>query len=180
MLDFAERFWAKVSKVETPQGCWIWTGSFFNDGYGQFWTPKNARHAHRIAWELTYGPIPPGLHVCHSCDNKRCVRPSHLFLGTPADNSFDMVRKGRQSRGDRHYARLHPECLRRGQQHGMAKLTDAGVRTIREEWLLGVPQRTLARRFGVSQRAVWNILRGRGWKHVTESEGTDGTACSAG
>ena len=94
-----ERFWIKVQK--TPE-CWMWTASTDSDGYGQF----DHNHAHRVAWELTYDPIPPGLHVLHRCDNPPCVRPDDLFLGTPADNTRDMVEKGRW-RGNGYERKTH-------------------------------------------------------------------------
>lgn len=82
------RFWAKVDKAE---GCWLWTGKCNRDGYGYI----DDRGAHRVAYELSKGPIPTGLFVCHSCDNKRCVNPSHLWAGGAAANTQDMIAKGR-------------------------------------------------------------------------------------
>lgn len=90
----ADRFWPKVRK---GGGCWEWTASM-SHGYGQIGVGgKSGRphHAHRVAWELTNGAIPAGLFVCHHCDNKKCVRPDHLFLGTAKDNNQDRARKGR-------------------------------------------------------------------------------------
>jgi hypothetical protein len=89
----APRFWAKVRKGD---GCWEWQGAT-RHGYGTVWVAEagGMRLAHRIAWELTNGPIPDGLLACHHCDNRVCVRPDHLFLGTYADNAQDMSRKGR-------------------------------------------------------------------------------------
>lgn len=95
-----ERFWPKVNKTET---CWLWTGATDEKGYGKLNRGEQAfgqaggpiAMAHRVAWELTYGPIPDGLNALHKCDTPPCVRPDHLFLGTLAENNDDMWTKGR-------------------------------------------------------------------------------------
>jgi hypothetical protein len=87
------RFWAYVNKTDT---CWLWAGpTFRSSGYGRFNINREHLAAHRVAWELTNGPIPAGLFACHHCDVRQCVRPDHLFLGTQADNVRDMFVKGR-------------------------------------------------------------------------------------
>lgn len=85
-------FW---SRVERGTDCWEWTRQRDRYGYGRFWLEGKHRKAHRVAWELTRGPIPAGLYVCHSCDNPSCVRPLHLHLGTNADNQREAVARGR-------------------------------------------------------------------------------------
>jgi hypothetical protein len=105
--------------------------------------------AHRVAWELANSPIPPGMCVCHHCDNPSCVNPAHLFLGTPADNYADMIAKKRQARGE---------------ASGGSKLTPDQVREImhlHEEEGLGC--RRLARRFGVHPNTILDIFNRRTW-----------------
>src|SRR3990167_9586370 len=87
-----ERFWNRVNKTAT---CWLWTASC-NKGYGQMWDGKKIRSTHRLSWEMANGPITDGLCVLHKCDVRACVCPSHLFLGTVADNQTDMKKKGRR------------------------------------------------------------------------------------
>lgn len=93
-IPVSVRFWSKVRKTES---CWIWDGSLFHDGYGLFkYSGKNKR-AHRVAWFLENGEIPANLFVCHTCDNLRCVRPDHLFIGSVSDNKRDCVNKKRDA-----------------------------------------------------------------------------------
>lgn len=140
---FAERFWSRVEKSE---GCWEWQGPT-HDGYGSLTRHGVSMGAHRAAWLETHGEIPDGLCVLHHCDNRRCVRPEHLFLGTRRDNAQDAQSKGRHSAGER---------------HGGAKLTWERVRQIRET--PGVPDWKWARSFGVAVSTIEDARRGRTWK----------------
>jgi hypothetical protein len=143
------RFWELVAKGD---GCWEWQG--YCDRYGMFTWNGKLRKAHRISWELHNGPIPPGMEVCHHCDNKVCVRPDHLFVGTRSDNMRDLSRKG-----------LHPMQSDTphyrssiGEGHGMARLTVADVKEIRA--LKGQKtQREIAQQFGISRQHVSEIHR---------------------
>lgn len=173
----SERFWEKVQKTD---GCWLWTGNRHPKGYGYISEGGRAGsdlRAHRVAWELTYGPIPAGLWVRHKCDTPPCVRPDHLELGTAAENSRDMVERGRSchapnppertARGERHSSVTHPERIPRGERHTFAKFTDAQVLSLRQRWRAGgVMQKDLAAEFGVTKSVMSELLAGKTWKHL--------------
>jgi hypothetical protein len=164
------RFW---SRVRIGDGCWLWMGHVSKrHGYGKTSVDDRTRQAHRVAWALERGPIPEGLCVLHRCDNRRCVRPGHLFLGTKAENTADMVAKGRQARGDRHFARANPERLNpvRGERQWNARLNDTAVVEIRSRLRSGQTQQSVATRFGVSQSTIGRVARGVNWAHVRPSE----------
>ena len=148
------RFWANVQKGD---GCWEWTAGKFSAGYGALRVGDKQKYAHRISWELANGPIPAGLLVCHHCDNPGCVNPAHLFLGTKADNTRDMVEKGRQK-------------VLRGEEHPSHKLTDGQVVSIRAAYDAGEgTHKELAARYKVSPAVIGRILIGKAWKHVQSS-----------
>lgn len=173
------RFW---SKVDTSGECWLWTASCGGHGYGQCWMGQRVVLAHRVAYILTCGPIPPELSALHRCDVKRCVNPTHLWLGTAAENAADCRQKGRTARGERNGTHTHPERVARGsrngiriqpnrapigERNGQAKLTIAQVREIRRAYMAGEAlQHQLATRFGVCQQTVCHIVRRTSWRHV--------------
>lgn len=175
-LAVTERFWRHVDKSGT---CWLWTGSLSGSGYGQFW-PGGRRGdltgAHRFSWELHNGPIPDGLHVCHHCDVKLCVRPDHLFLGTASDNNQDMTQKGRHAsrtnpdwhvKGNAHPWRTHPERFPVGEQCSHAKLTNQQVLEVRRRYDAGETNKVaLGREYGVSDSLIRAIVHRRIWRHI--------------
>jgi hypothetical protein len=149
----ADRFWAKV---QMSDGCWLWTGGHDEAfAYGVTSVDGVRVRTHRRAWELTYGPIPPGLFVCHRCDVRACVRPDHLFLGTPADNLHDMWAKGRG---------FIPH--RRGEANNKARLTVAQVQDLRRQAAAGASFRSLAAAVGVTHGTVSAAVNRKTWKHV--------------
>lgn len=163
-MSVEERFWSHVDKSD---GCWEWKLAPLSSGYGRFTlTRRKSVRAHRMAWELEHGPIPDEMCVLHECDNRLCVRPSHLFLGTNVDNMRDRDAKGRQAKGDRSGARTMPERRPRGEGHSRSRLTDESVRVIRVRVAEGDLQRKIAEDLGVSLPTVNNVVTGRSWSHV--------------
>lgn len=105
-----ERFWARVEKTDA---CWLWTGGFRRKGYGAAWFNGRQQSAHRVAWEMANGPVPPGLHLLHTvCDNPRCVRPDHMRAGTNRENHAERVAKGRSSKHGRFARVAHSKGVR--------------------------------------------------------------------
>lgn len=142
-----ERFWAKVDKSGE---CWAWTGAAVGTGYGAIRVGMKTLKAHRVSWELAFGPIPagPGAHgtcVCHRCDNRMCVRPSHLFLGTQLDNVRDCAAKDRFPR---------------------ARMSIAEVRDVRARFAAGETTSEIATDYPFGRRHVRDIVTGRTWPHL--------------
>ncbi len=143
-----KRLWSKVKKTDS---CWVWTAGFFPSGYGSISINDRTYKVSRVVYELAHGKFDKKLYVLHRCDNKKCVNPKHLFLGTHRDNMKDMVKKGRQSRGE----------------DGRNKLTIREVLKIRETFKkAGVTKQYLANRFNVSRKLIANIINRIAWKHI--------------
>ena len=149
------RFWRGVKK---SRGCWMWTKGRFANGYGLISADgyNAVRHlrrplqAHRVSWTLHNGVIPKGMYICHRCDNKLCVRPSHLFIGTSRDNMLDASQKGRI-----------PGNRLRGTQRSNSKLTWRIVKTIRASELTN---KALGERYGVAANTISLIRRNKKWR----------------
>lgn len=147
-LPFKTRFWANVRKTES---CWLWTACLNSSGYGMINRDGKHCRAHRASWELAGRIIPEGKCVLHSCDNRVCVNPDHLFLGDPADNSADMRRKGRQKKGE---------------AMNTARLTSEKVLAIRASYHSGVSRRELALAHSVHKTTIDDVVNGVTWSHV--------------
>lgn len=153
------RFWSKVEKGE---GCWEWQASLLGGGYGVYCYPINGKlqniGAHRVSWVIHNGPYDQSNQVvCHKCDNRKCVNPDHLFLGTQSDNIKDAVKKRRFTVGSK---------------HKLSKLTEDDVRAIRKLYT-NVPAgyrkpafASVAREYGVDPTIISRIVKGTIWKHV--------------
>ena len=140
--------------ILVEDGCWNWRGPIGNPGYGSLLHGRGNKHlAHRLSYAMHKGPIPKGMNICHHCDNRACVKPSHLFVGTSADNVADMLQKGRH--------RFIPHV---GETNGNALLTEEAVRYIRISTLT---RRQLAEKFSVTPRCIKAVRSGQNWKHVT-------------
>ncbi len=142
-----EVFWSRVKKGDE---CWEWTARLTASGYGRLRWAGEWMFAHRLSYQLTFGQIEPGMCICHHCDNPKCVRPDHLFMGTHKDNAQDKVRKGRQRR-----------------IVGNWKVTPDQVRNIRDLAAVGgITFQQIGARFGVSRSAVWLMVHRKTWGSV--------------
>src|SRR5689334_9258304 len=147
-----KRFWSHVA-IKTPEECWVWQLRLIK-GYGTFTSDHRTVFAHRYSWELHYGNIPEGLKVLHKCDNRACVNPNHLFLGTSQQNMDDMMAKGR----------ANPPI---GERSGTARLNSKSVLEIRAMYKTGnYTYADLAKLFDVVAATIGDIVRGKIWKHL--------------
>ena len=180
-----EEFWSCVDKTpgQGPKGeCHEWQGGRDGDDYGGVFIDGRQYKAHRIAYFLFTGEDPGTLLVCHHCDWPPCCREEHLFAGNQKTNRDDMVAKGRArfAEGDKSASRKHPESVPRGQQHwskrhaekvltgekvGGSILSPAQVREIRASYPAATG-RALAVKYGVSYGTIYDLLRGKTWKHL--------------
>lgn len=175
----SDRFWKKVNKdgpthpTKPELGkCWLWTAGVWGRGYGAFSFRGSQIKSHRLSF-LLCDPIPSETpFVLHSCDVRLCCNPTHLFLGTYADNAADMCIKGRHktTRGDEHYSRTNPEKTARGNRLPQAKLTAEIVRRIKAtHFSREFTQKDMAKSLNVSTGTISMVLSGKVWAHITQN-----------
>lgn len=149
-----------LGSVIKKNGCWEWNGPLHPNGYAYTtnYEINKKSHVHRVSYEIFKGEIPEGLYVCHHCDNRKCISPEHLFLGTAQENMFDAKNKGRLE-----HIKL---CAPKGERNANAKLDDEKVKGIRKEIEAGVRCTVIARKYQVCSTAIYRIRDRRGWNHL--------------
>lgn len=152
VIGHSNRNSPKEFEVNKKTGCWEWQRSFNVAGYGLCYVSRITKLAHRIYYEKYIGKIPKGMYVCHQCDNKKCVNPKHLFIGTAKDNMQDALQKNRLQIGELKYN---------------AKLNSKKVMGIRELYKQGrLSQYNIAKMYSVSRGVIFDVINRKSWKHV--------------
>lgn len=163
--EVRKKFWSKVN-IKRENDCWEWKEALnAPNGYGIFQVNRKMSYAHRWAFVLENNcNIDDGMFICHTCDNKKCVNPKHLWMGTPLDNARDMVNKGRRviPRG----YKVRPEKIVNGSRMGMSKLTEKKVLDIRLRVANGETQRSLAKLHNVTGATISSLILRKTWKHI--------------
>lgn len=151
-----KRFFEKIDKTSY---CWNWTASSRGNGYGAFKFKGKVIDAHRVSWMIHNGEIPKGLFVCHKCDNRKCVNPDHLFLGTQKDNMQDCKNKGR-------LVTPKKECFKKGHVAYNAKLQDSIVLLILKKIKEGIKLIDISKELCVSYQTIRDINIGRSYINI--------------
>lgn len=159
-FDKDTSFWKRVDKG-SPDECWNWKGNLFTNGYGQLgFVHRGSRLAHRYSYLIHNGTVCNDNQVLHKCDNKKCVNPNHLFLGSQSDNIQDMINKGR----DNIYFKNGGSV---GEKNTKSKLNETDVEEIKRKYNTGLyTQLKLSEIFGISRSAISHITRNYTWRHI--------------
>lgn len=157
--DDNERFLCKIIKQKNE--CWEWISSKDKSGYGVFLYKKKVKPAHRVSWQLFVGEIPEEKIICHKCDNRLCVNPNHLFIGTNKDNAVDCYNK------KRNISQTNPEKTPKGELHGNAKLSNKIILEIINDYK-NISLDEISKKYKITKNYINNIIKGKIWTSVTK------------
>ena len=152
-FEFNKETLPEFYTVNPDTGCWEWNRSLGHNGYGRKYADGKNDYAHRVVFRMFKGPIPEGKEVCHTCDNRKCIRPDHLYAGTHRENQLDAFSKGR----------LHVPAPVARESHHKAKLTEEAVTDIRERVRGGTSSGQLAKEYNVNLSTIRRVVRGVTW-----------------
>ncbi len=148
--NIKEDVWKRIN-IKGEDDCWEWKGYVLSNGYGQIRIDYRRYRTHRLVYELTYGPIPEGLLVCHKCNNRKCCNPKHLYVGTQKDNLKQMIEDGRKPIGE---------------NSSKAKLNWKQINEIRKKYIPYIyTQKRLGKEYSISESECFLIINNKVWKN---------------
>jgi hypothetical protein len=168
---------AVLNRHAIIDGCWEWTGKVGKNGYGTLVHAEKGKRnhllAHRVMYEIFIGPIPNGKFVCHTCDNRKCINPDHLWVGTHSENMKDAANKGRiPAIGRKHTEetkkkfKLRSRPQKKGESSWLSKLKEYDVLRIREMLSKGIKQKYIMNEYGISRSCLYMISVRETWFHI--------------